>query len=284
MYYKIVFRYALLFAVFTTFFCGIYRHDVEKEKYLALARQPQFDCVGSVLLNGKPKGSCVLISQNYVLSAAHVFISNSQTSSKHQKIRTFDTNQVYTITFNGKEYLSEKIIIHPAYFEGYKSNYGDIVLIKLKENVSGVTPATLNTKQNELHREITCVGFGPARPANEPVTSIPYGKIAGQNILDSISGTEVNGIQSLFSFDFDNPTDSSNNQMGSGHASNLEYDPTGGDSGGGIFIQNEGSWLLAGIISHGLQRCSSKDGWYGSTCDATRIIAYKSWIDENKKE
>ncbi len=71
---KSIFRYGLLSATFITFFCGIYRHDVDKQAYRNLAMQPQFDCVGQVFKNGKSHGTAELINKRYVLSAAHVFI------------------------------------------------------------------------------------------------------------------------------------------------------------------------------------------------------------------
>ncbi len=132
-----------------------------------------------------------------------------------------------------------------------------------------------------MHKVITIVGYGPARPANEPTKSVPYGKIAGQNILDSIGGKKVNGIHSRIGFDFDSPMDSSTIAIGSNIACDLEYLPTGGDSGGGLFIENKGRTLLIGIISHGINTYSITGGWYGSSCFATRIAAYKSWIDKN---
>ncbi len=136
MLYKLIIRNALLWGCFFTFFCGIYRHDKEREKYITLGREPQFHCVGSVNINGIHKGSCVLISQNYVLSAGHLFRTNSNTGTNNQKIITIDTNQLCEITLNGKEYQSARIVIYPDYFDGFLSNDGDIVLIKLREPIN----------------------------------------------------------------------------------------------------------------------------------------------------
>jgi secreted trypsin-like serine protease len=271
----------LLWGCFFTFFCGIYRHDKEREKYITLGGEPQFHSVGSVNINGIHKGSCVLISQNYVLSAAHLFRTRSKVGTKNEIIYTIDTNQLCKITLNGKEYQSARIVIYPDYFDGYLSNDGDIVLIKLNGSITDIIPTHLNDEPTELHKVITIVGYGPARPANEPTESVPYGKIAGQNILDSICGKKVNGIQSKIGFDFDSPMDSSTNVMGSNIACPLEYIPTGGDSGGGLFIENNGGWQLIGIISHGINTYSLNGGWYGSYVFATHVAAYKRWIDRN---
>ena len=58
------------------FFSGIIRHDVKEEKYLKLAQQKQFDCVGQIYKDTMKSGSCVLIGDRFVLSAAHVFIDS----------------------------------------------------------------------------------------------------------------------------------------------------------------------------------------------------------------
>lgn len=99
--------------------------------------------------------------------------------------------------------------------------------------------------------------------------------------MDSIGDKKVNGIHSRIGIDFDSPMDSSTNVMGSNIACDLEYLPTGGDSGGGLFIEKNGGWQLIGIISHGINTYSITGGWYGSYVFATRIAAYKSWIDKN---
>jgi hypothetical protein len=47
---KPFFRFINIFYIilFFIFFSGIYRHDVPVAKYIELANQPQFDCVGQV--------------------------------------------------------------------------------------------------------------------------------------------------------------------------------------------------------------------------------------------
>ena len=110
---------------FLTFFSGIIRDDVKEEKYLKLAQQKQFDCVGQVFKDTVPAGSCVLVSDRFVLSAAHVFIendfrldtivSNGMTMIINQPInpRTGDIT-TYFFSFNGKRYQGKslKYILH----------------------------------------------------------------------------------------------------------------------------------------------------------------------------
>lgn len=58
-------------------YSGVFRHDVSRKKYLELAKQPQFACVGLILKDQLyPQGSCVAIGGRYLLSAAHCFIDH----------------------------------------------------------------------------------------------------------------------------------------------------------------------------------------------------------------
>ncbi|MCK9290784.1 MAG: hypothetical protein WCR58_09245 [Bacteroidales bacterium] len=74
MKYKQSIFFILGAIIFLTFFSGIIRHDVDEKAYLELAAEKQFDCVGRVFKDTTASGSCVLISDRFVLSAAHVFI------------------------------------------------------------------------------------------------------------------------------------------------------------------------------------------------------------------
>ena len=103
----------LTFLVFLTFVSGIIRHDVPEKKYLKLGKQKQFGCVGET-----GRGSCVLINERYVLSAAHCFIDSDtrpdtlDTMLDGKKVslvvyvpvspRVTDFSKVYA-TFNGRK-------------------------------------------------------------------------------------------------------------------------------------------------------------------------------------
>src|SRR5690349_18934255 len=65
---------ALLFCGLFVLTSGRHRDDVPERKYLDLAMQSQFNCVGSILLDGDQEASCVLIADRYVLTAAHCLV------------------------------------------------------------------------------------------------------------------------------------------------------------------------------------------------------------------
>jgi len=302
----------------TTTQAGIYRHDVSPEKYRELARNKQFDCVGQVIgAEGTDAlgGSCVLIGKRYVLSAAHVFVvaghgkdttyfdsAGKKTTHLQKGGRTVIVNlsgsrQVgklknYTFKFNERTYNAKNIKIYQSYIdsaENYNYFCGDLALIELTDTVAGIEPATLNRSYNELGMVITGVGYGVSGPADKPDDVGPHNeKIAGQNTVDEIIGFRVNGRHAIMSCDFDHPTRNDCNKMGSANPLELEYTCGGGDSGGGIFIQHRGKYLLAGITTGGPNSGINidqllKTGYYGQIMQTTRISVFYDWIQETIK-
>jgi hypothetical protein len=56
--------YALVINLFMILSSGIIRDDVSETKYLELANQKQFDCVGQIFHDSLAAGSTVLYSEN----------------------------------------------------------------------------------------------------------------------------------------------------------------------------------------------------------------------------
>ena len=82
---------------FLTFFSGIIRHDINEKEYMKLATEKQFDCVGQVCKDTSSSGSCVLISDRFVLSTTHAFI-DSDTHEKDIEYFYFTVNSSYDDT------------------------------------------------------------------------------------------------------------------------------------------------------------------------------------------
>jgi hypothetical protein len=271
----------------------IYRHDVAEEKYRALAQQPQFHCVGEVVNPGMSTiGSCVLIGDKWVLSAAHVFII----SEARQDTIMEDGKQVtvytpvnkrlgnagsYQFRFQGKAYRGKAMQGLPEYLAS--DNY-DIVLIELAEPVAGITPAVVSKSFDENGAAVTLVGFGVSGNAADPEhVAQHFTKLAGQNTIDSFAGADYKGQQTLLRFDFDHPGAKELSTMGSPTACTLEALCGGGDSGGGMFRERNGQWELVGI-AHGAQYDIEKllkSGYYGQEGSYTRVSAFQQWITEN---
>jgi hypothetical protein len=291
---------ALCISVFSLFFCGVYRSDVEKEKYLELGRAPQFESVGRVLQakDEKLEGSCVLIDSNHVLSAAHVFIENETrpdtVNANGQKVVIYTPINVrvgkaanYLVELGGKTYRCKALMMHPAYLDSTTKGSCDLAMLELETPVTNVSPALLNTGFDELHANVVGVGYGSSGPAF-PVGNVnrKNEKIGGENIIDTIGDYMLNGRPTMLMADFDSPTNPELNAMGDSTPLTLEYGVGGGDSGGGLFRKNGDHWELIGICSgssYNVRRLL-KFGYYGEIMTWTRVSAFKDWIDEVRKQ
>lgn len=281
-----------------TFFSGIIRHDVDESEYLALAAEKQFDCVGRIFIDTSTSGSCVLISNHFILSAAHIFIDSD---TRHDTLEidghTIITNTPYnervtdinklTLVFNGQKVKAKRLIVHPNYLDSLTKGSCDIVLIELDQPLKSISPVKLNTVFDELKSNVAGVGYGASGSANRPdLVGLLNKKIAGENVIDSIGGYELNGFKTLLFADFDHPTDTTCcNRMGSPIPKPLEFITAGGDSGGGLFRYNNNEWELIGITSGGGIELEQfmKSFYYGQIGSWTRVSALHEWIIENMR-
>jgi hypothetical protein len=275
-------------------FAGIYRHDVPSEDYLALGKQSQFDCVGSVFdyKHNANAGSCVLIGDRYVLSAAHIFMEsdfkkkkvkmNGSTISVKQPVRerVADITE-FTFRFNKQRSFGKVLHIYPVYLDENQKHQCDIALIELAEPITSAVPMKLNITMDELGAIVTGVGYGASGIASKPETVEQWGeKVAGENTIDKLEGFLLNGNRTLLVADFDHPQDTSCNKMGSAQPLPLEYICSGGDSGGGLFRKTGNGWELVGITSGGgvdIQQFF-KTGYYGQVGKWTRVSVFHEWI------
>lgn len=304
----------VLLATSVAVFAGVYRHDVAAKKYRALAAQQQFDCVGRVMTGReKHRGTCVLISDRYVLTAAHLFIESdvrNDTMYLAKDGRRTDTLEKggstlisyvpvnkrvgdaknYSVLINGKYYQARWVIIYPTYLDSMASKtgnvYGDLALVELNESVKDIAPAIMNKAYNELSATITGVGYGASGPADKPeLVEGHKEKIAGQNVADTLLGPMINGRQSRIACDFDHATRTDCNMLGSAAPVPMEYVWAGGDSGGGVFMQAGGKWLLCGTITGASTDINQllKTGYYGQQMQFTRLSVFADWIEREMK-
>lgn len=298
---KTILLLSLLTTISSSLFGGIYRHDVLVSKYKNLAAEKQFDCVGQVFkgFDGEGRGSCVLIEDRYVLSAAHVFmesdnvvdtqyVANGDTITLFKQVneRVGDAKG-YTFRFNRRRYQSKRIIMFPAYKDSMGKRLGDLVVIELEEPVTDVKPAVMYNEYNELKALVTGVGYGVSGRADKPEeVDIYMEKIAGQNIIDSIGGYHVSGKPSVLMADFDAPSNSTWNKMGSAEPVELEYGVGAGDSGGPLFMKTENGWRLIGICTGGgviLDELMER-GYYSKMSEWLRVSVFSEWITNTMNE
>ncbi len=296
----------LVFVPLFTTKSGTYRHDTHIEKYLEIAIQDEFNCVGQVFkvrdkglssmsnsVDNRDRlsvGSCILIDSLHILSAAHCFIGEKTKDTvihyNGLKVKTYITTSRFLIKPSNFSFFvmnqmvsAKKIICHPNYL---KNNSCDIAIILLKKPIHGGSTIFLNRTPNELHDTVTGVGFGVSGMANEIAQVKNYSlKLAGQNIVDSIGGATVNGISTKLYADFDYPDERSGcNRIGDSKALELEYGLSGGDSGGPLFRRKNACLELVGIAAGTEMTVENllEDGYYCTNMSWTRISSLYNWI------
>lgn len=252
---------------------GAMRHDVAAERYAALGAAPQFASVGLIRhRQEEARASAILVAGQWVLTAGHA-------------VHRTDAAEL-TVTLEGEEYGVTRIVMHPGFRERTIGNGVDLALLQLAEVVAAITPAERYRGYAERGHVGTAVGFGVAGTGRDALLDpMPSGtKRAGTNMIDAIGG-RIDGLTvppNLMVADFDRPNDPSFNRIGSAMPLEMEYMPLGGDSGGGLFIEQDGGFMLTGVFSgysFRVQR-AMEIGMYGSLMFWTRLSMHNAWVDE----
>jgi len=250
------------------------RDDVTNAQSIAFAAQSQFQSVGQI---GGASG--VLIAPNWVLTAWHVasgFTGNPSAA-------------VFTI--NGSSYNGAEVFNLAPLGSNVNSvitNGTDLSLVRLSSSVVGVTAATLYTGSSEVGHTASVIGFGSGGSGTTGASLGGGVKRGMRNTIDlyvePLTGGQPGQIQgsatrtNTFISDFDDTT-VGHNQVGTADWLDLEGNVAGGDSGGGLFLEENGQYFLAGI--------SSFAGWdvppavpfgYGSLSGFTSVSGNMGWI------
>ncbi len=255
----------ILLSFNTLDFIGMIRHDVAIEKYREVGRQPEFDCVGRYSISETEEDYAVgvLISSQWVLTAAH-FVKDSSVWK-----------------FGANFYRTKKIIKHPKLQPNAEETQWtgwDMALVELENPVLDIKPAERYRGSEELKKTITKLGYGFMGNGKAGLTTPRLQeKLGGQNTIDAIGGIfeDREFSTNVMVCDFDNPEDTSFNKFGSPTPLKLEIGGSKGDSGGGVFIDESGKFVLVGIVSGALNRRIK----YGSVMAFARVSTANAWID-----
>ena len=235
------------------------RDDVPDSSYLALAANPQYDCVGTFVNSWGYTGSGVLIAPDWVLTADHnLFAATSG-----------------TFTLNGISYSSTQLVRNPGYQNGNPLGGYDFGLVHLGSSVTAVAPAELYTGSAEFGQVGTFVGFGFTGTGLTGYKTLDNQKRACQNMIDGDFGNP----SVLLGSDFDNPNSTADNVFGDATPLPLEGSVAPGDSGGGVFVTIGSQTYLAGVISFVGDSNGNPNADYGDVNGFGRVSAFAPWIE-----
>ncbi|MHC4180501.1 MAG: trypsin-like serine protease [Planctomycetota bacterium] len=263
------------------------RHDVLDDQYTAAAGDPAFDAVGKFFwehVGGttieRYTASGTVIDPLWVLTAAHVGDGAP-------------AGTVFIV--GGTEYQILEWIWHPHWrtgsdfrMIGAAKEGWDIALARLETPVTGVPQAVRYAGSSEVGSVAMIVGYG-ATGTGEYGDRNPEGaKRAGANVIDVLGGSvsDWEWADRVLVMDFDNPDNADDSSFDPWEPLPLEGFPGAGDSGGGVFIDVDGTQQVAGVVSFASvgpvqDPDDHPNSDYGELCGAMGVSAINVWIDDN---
>jgi len=222
----------------------IRRHDREPARYAALgANYPAVGMLGDQV-------TCTLIAPRWALSAAHTIEDYFNPAGKP------------FVTFAGKRYEVDKIILHPRRVHGAVDSDSDVVLLRLREPVQDITPVLLYERSDEPDKVVTIVGYGE--------TGNGLSRERGQRGKAFAANNKVEAVfEHSIVFTFDTPP----------AGLELEGVPGAGDSGCPALLEENGKLYTVGVGSFNSGSDATSSG-YGTIDGFARVSAHRKWITD----
>ncbi|KTF15185.1 trypsin-like serine protease [Pseudoalteromonas sp. H105] len=187
-----------------------------------------------------------LIAPKWILTAAHA---------------SFCIEKGSKVEINGKLETIENLFIHKLYKPGSSH---DIALVELAQAVQAVKPAIIETKNNELNKQVWFIGIGGT---GNGLIGETVDNFANKGVLRKAQNQVTYAQGPLLKFKFDNGSE----------ALPLEGVSGGGDSGGPAYIKTKSGIKVLGISSRFEKGGIGK---YGIDEVYTRVSYFNDWIHE----
>ncbi|XP_042563574.1 mannan-binding lectin serine protease 2 isoform X2 [Clupea harengus] len=220
-----------------------------------------------VIMRGRMQGGAALLSDQWILTAAHVVQDYGDVSSLNVKMGMVKRNDREAV-----EGLPEKVFIHPDYHHGVDFN-NDIALIKLQKRVP----------INDMVMPV-CL---PGRDKRYTLKTDEMGKVSGWGVSSSARNSLYlqythlpvvdHGVCKAKYDAFEDKKLTVTENMICAGLPDGGRDSCQGDSGGAFVFQDSltSSWFVGGIVSWG-HGCAQA-GYYGAY---TKVSNYLSWIED----
>ena len=181
------------------------------------------------------------------------------------------------------------ITLHPDTNRARLSVFDDLAVLTLSEPLPPELPIYPIFPDRLFSGDtVTMVGYGwPGDGVTGfrfPGNSDPTIKRWGANVVDTVLlDDEGRGIPEVFLSDFDAPDGTDGRLGGPSLGNDIEGMPGFGDSGGPLFVFDDGRWQVAGLISIAV-RFSDPPGprfpFFGSGMGGVMLWPYRGWLEQ----
>lgn len=236
------------------------------------AHEGQFPWIGDMRVANMHQCGSALIDPLWVVTAGHCaydpFTSMPlDTTGVRVRFNTVNTNAPINPS-GGVEGVAKKIFIHPDFTldDNFFTNGHDISLIQLKQPVTSITPIALPAVTDTAvvyatGYPVKIAGWGIANP--ETFESPDTMKHCSTKVYDFALCSALMGGVSTSSF------------CAGYKVSEEQAGAAAGDSGGPVWVENNGNKKIIGVVSGGMLAFTAADtpGVY------TKVAAFRPWID-----
>ncbi|XP_015790910.1 transmembrane protease serine 9 [Tetranychus urticae] len=217
--------------------------------------------VAFLKLNGEPFCGGTVITNQYILTAAHCFDNSSSPAYNPRTVKL--AIGAHDLTVDRTYYRIRSIKMHENYKKTGSALYNDIALVKIDGNLTfdqfTVAPICLPSPEMVVFNNLTVAGWGFTNEDGAP------SKVLRDVTLPYVTNRECQ--------EFHGEVITSSMMCAGG---NQDEDSCQGDSGSPLMFRRDGALYAVGLVSFGLG--CGRPFYYGVY---TRTSRYLKWIQDN---